>query len=237
MRTTLDEAEHAVRFFQREGAILEAVTDYASAALAEGAPVLLAMSTANGVGVVARLLRRGHKDARARVTLLDSEVVASTMRAEDGVAAAFRQHVEPAVGAARGRSSRPLRLYGDVVNVLWRRGAQEQAIELEGLWEGLARRDGGVRLLCGYRLDLLNGRCLDLVERHDAVHASEHLAGLEGRIENVLRRVLGDELEAVRAVVAAEARLASLPFAQAALMWIGRNRPALAGRVAAHLAA
>jgi anti-sigma regulatory factor (Ser/Thr protein kinase) len=46
---------------------------------------------------------------------------------------------------------RPVRAYGEMVSVLWERGDVTAAIELEDLWNDLAR-DSRFSLLCGYRV-------------------------------------------------------------------------------------
>jgi hypothetical protein len=54
-----------------------------------------------------------------------------------------------------GRAERTLaRAYGEMVNVLWRDGREEAAIQLEILWNRLARRYP-FALLCGYSMELI----------------------------------------------------------------------------------
>jgi hypothetical protein len=63
----------------------------------------------------------------------------------------FDQIVGEAVRNLRMRG--PLRIYGEVVDILWARGQRDIAVGLEGLWNRL-RRKVDVELLCGYDIDI-----------------------------------------------------------------------------------
>jgi hypothetical protein len=53
--------------------------------------------------------------------------------------------------ASRARPKRFLRAYGEMVDVLWRRGNRRAAIAVEGLWNELAR-EHAFSLLCAYAM-------------------------------------------------------------------------------------
>lgn len=234
MLISSSDSDHSVHFYKRDGEAVDAVSDYVAAGLDRGEPALVASTSANGAAVVSRLLRRGYKEARERVTLLDSESIAEEMRGgQKAVVSGFKGLVEPAVKAAAVKRKR-LRVYGDIVNVLWRRGYENRAIQLEELWSALIRKEN-LRLLCGYRLDWLDCRCMDIAAVHDAVQPSADFAGLEGRVEAALSRVLGDQVRMVRSLVASDRRLRRLPPGQGALLWVGRHMPTIAEKIAARL--
>jgi hypothetical protein len=53
--------------------------------------------------------------------------------------------------ACRGRLDCTIRIYGEMVDVLWKNGQQEAAIDLEMLWNQLAITHA-FSLLCGYAM-------------------------------------------------------------------------------------
>ena len=52
-------------------------------------------------------------------------------------------------GVSRGRGACTVRIFGQMVDVLWQRGERDAAIRLEMLWNQLARTEA-FSLLCGY---------------------------------------------------------------------------------------
>ena len=62
--------------------------------------------------------------------------------------ASFEAEVGQVIRAA-GAGGRPVRLYGEMVALLWEAGQLNAALELEGLWNDLAR-DIPFGLYCGY---------------------------------------------------------------------------------------
>ena len=69
--------------------------------------------------------------------------------------AAFDTQVRPAILAA-GEASGPVRVYGEVVALLWAAGHVNAALELEGLWNELGR-EIPFSLFCGYPRELVQG--------------------------------------------------------------------------------
>ena len=64
----------------------------------------------------------------------------------------FQRHVGALMEqTVRGRGRTPLRAYGEMVDVLWRRGQADAAIRLEVLWNDLATMHS-FSLLCGYAI-------------------------------------------------------------------------------------
>ena len=64
-----------------------------------------------------------------------------------------------------------VRAYGEMVNLLWRDGKAQQAIELEQLWNELASKYS-FALLCAYATDSLDPADLTGIERICAVHSA-----------------------------------------------------------------
>lgn len=93
-------------------------------------------------------------------------------------AVAFRATVGDLIRSAAG-DERPVRIYGEMVALLWERGLANQAIELETMWESLAE-DLPFALLCGYPSSMVldhsdPSRVNEVIESHprSAVRAFE----------------------------------------------------------------
>jgi len=140
--------------------------------------------------------------------------------------------------AQRGGHRKPVRVFGEMVDLLARRGRDEAALAVEELWDGLVRRRG-ISLLCAYRLDLFDAeterRVLPGVYRaHDRVEPAPDPARLEHAVAHALDEALGpEEAERVRRLAVDAPRDAHVPVAQLALLWVSARMPAAAERILA----
>jgi anti-sigma regulatory factor (Ser/Thr protein kinase) len=83
---------------------------------------------------------------------------------------AFRELTRPLMLAAdNGR--RPIRAYGEMVNVLWDSGDVRGAIELERLWNEL-QREFDFSLLCAYRSETVGSARRQALEQVCGLHSS-----------------------------------------------------------------
>jgi hypothetical protein len=82
--------------------------------------------------------------------------------------------------ACRGRSDCTIRVYGEMVDVLWKNGQQEAAIQLEMLWNQLANTEA-FSLLCGYAM----GHFYKDANIQDICHQHTHVVAADGRMSAV----------------------------------------------------
>jgi hypothetical protein len=130
------------------------------------------------------------------------------------------------------------RIFGEMVDLLSKRGQQAAAIALEVLWNALAveRR---FALLCGYELDVFDreaqtGALPDVCRLHSHVRPARHYARFARAVDSALDEVLGrDEAGKIYVLLAAEIRAARVPLAQLILMWVSENMPALSSSILA----
>lgn len=148
---------HAVRFYQDAASLADLVCAFVGDGLKEGEPAVLIATaehteffrkcfTARGVDVGAVI-------ASGSLTLLDADHTLS-MFMRDGVpmAKAFVDAISPTLRFAASRHpGRAIRAYGEMVDVLWRKGQTAAAIRLETLWNDLGRSHE-FKLLCGYAM-------------------------------------------------------------------------------------
>ncbi|HLH15003.1 MAG TPA: MEDS domain-containing protein [Solirubrobacteraceae bacterium] len=153
--------EHVVQFYERDAELLAAVGPYLSAAIHAGETVI-AIATPEHLDAFAQLLERDGIDlARARaggryLPLDAREIKARIVRDGELDRDAFHEIVGGLMRAA-SRSGRAICAYGEIVAVLWQEGHVLTAIELERLWNELARR-WTFSLYCAYPVTVADER-------------------------------------------------------------------------------
>lgn len=129
------------------------------------------------------------------------------------------------------------RAFGEMVDVLCRRGMREAAVSLEELWNSLAW-SRSFALLCGYELDVFDAELQrnllpDICRTHTHVHPAGDSRRLAVAIENALRRVLGAHEAQKIATLVADQHDERVPPAQRTLMWVSSHLPADADEILA----
>jgi hypothetical protein len=120
---------------------------------------------------------------------------------------------------------RTIRAFGEMVDVLWRRGQQEGAIALEELWNDLARTRS-FALLCGYHLDIFEPEVQrealpEVFRMHSHTRTVEEPSRLAAAVDRAMAEVVGPVRAArIYLDVAEHVPQGSLPRAQAVLSWL-----------------
>jgi PAS domain S-box-containing protein len=147
---------HAVQFYDSDAFLAEAVANFLSIGLQQGEPALVIATEAHRSAFRAALAERGHLVdvliASEQLTLLDAEAMLATFMVAG-------QPDEERFGVTMGSileraalRNVTLRAYGEMVDVLSRRGQADAAVRLEELWNEIARVFD-FRLLCAYAMD------------------------------------------------------------------------------------
>ena len=144
---------HVVQFYAQDWELAAGAGQYLADALAEGCTVVVVATPAHrqafesylaGAAVdVAGAQADGRYRAIDAAALLHRFAVAGEVDA-----ASFEAEVGHVIRAA-GAAGCPVRVYGEMVALLWEAGQLNAALELEGLWNELAR-DIAFGLYCGY---------------------------------------------------------------------------------------
>lgn len=152
---------HAVQFYGHEASLFTNVAAFISEGLAEGQPAIVVATPTHTPRIFERLRDRsvdvdGARRSGELVVLDAHETLALFIRDGWPDATAFEANVGSLMDRVfAGRPGRTLaRAYGEMVNVLWKDGREEAAIQLEILWNRLARRYP-FALLCGYSMELI----------------------------------------------------------------------------------
>jgi hypothetical protein len=150
---------HAVQFYGNdEDSLFTTVAGFLSQGLIEEQPAIVIATPLHAAAILKHLKGRLIDVEKAQqlgdLVVLDAEkTLARFMIGDKPDAALFERSVGRLIaGLLKGRPSRALiRAYGEMVDVLWKEGREEAALQLELLWNRLAGRYG-FALLCGYAM-------------------------------------------------------------------------------------
>ena len=149
-------SEHTVQFFETRPALCGAVCRFACDALSAGDDALLIVVPEHRSQILDGLSARGLdvKEAlsNGQLVLQDAQETLDGFMVR-GVPDAER-FIERVSGLLERRSGpgRGLKVYGEMVSVLWGTSQRHAALELESLWNILATAHP-ISLLCGYLVD------------------------------------------------------------------------------------
>ena len=151
------EHRHAVQFYTDDTELYRTVAAFIAEGLVNGQPAVTIM-TGDHAANVEQVLRTKFIDiGEARrlgdLVMLDAEeTLNSFMVGGMPDERLFKRNIGVVIEQAqRGRENVSVRAYGEMVDVLWRKGQSAAAVRLEVLWNELAS-DYSFALLCGYSM-------------------------------------------------------------------------------------
>ena len=153
----LPASSHSVQFYEDEEFLSTAVAEFLAVGLTVGQPIVVIATEPHRTAFVRRLTGEGFDvDAalsRGQLTLLDAqETLSSFMVGATPDPDRFNAAIVPVLERAMARVGHTaLRLYGEMVDVLWKEGNTDGAIRLEELWNDLGTRYT-FSLLCAYAM-------------------------------------------------------------------------------------
>ena len=152
--------EHVVQFYERDDDLVATVAPYLLAALLrDEVAVVIAVEphlAAFEAALQAAGLDLSELARRRRYLALDATVTLSLLRPEGWL---DRDRFDSVVGGTLrrlGADGRPIRVYGDMVGILWEAGDVPAAVELEILWTDLGQ-EIAFSLLCAYQGAYVSG--------------------------------------------------------------------------------
>jgi hypothetical protein len=232
-------AEHAVQVYDELGELAASVARFVGAGVRSGEPALVIATRDHWRVFAGALEDRGQRpdelQRRGLLTVCDAdETLDSFIDGDLPSPERFEQVVGGIVDeVAAGFPHKTIRAFGEMVDILWRRGDESAAIALEELWNELAatRR---FALLCGYHLDIFDvatqRSALPAIFRvHSHPRPVADTSRLAAAVDKALAEVVGPfEAGEIYLHVAEQVPRGALPRAQAVLMWLSEQRPASA---------
>lgn len=177
---------HAVRFYENDKSLAHIVAQFLSDGLAAGSPAIIVATPAQRGAFVRELAARSLDIVQLQrsddLILLDAQdTLATFMTNGRPVAEAFTKSMcEVIRKACRGRAHCTVRIYGQMVDLLWKAGEREAAIRLEMLWNQLANTEA-FSLLCGYAMGhFYKDAHIDEICRHHT-----HVVSADGEVAAV----------------------------------------------------
>ena len=235
-------ADHAVQVYLDLDELAASVGRFLAAGFAAGEPALVVATPDHRRAFEAELERHGLQadelQEQGLLTWHDAdEVLAACLDGELPSAGRFDEVVGAIVDDVAHRfPDTTVRAFGEMVDLLFRRGRQQAAVALEELWNGLleTRR---FALLCAYQLDVFDletqtSALPEIVRAHTHPHPVADAPRLSAAVHETLTEVVGAQAAArIYLTVAEEVPRTALPRAQAVLMWLSGHQPATAQRV------
>jgi hypothetical protein len=221
--------EHRVVVDTDEALVAGVVADHLGAGLACGAGAVVIATSTHTRGFTRRLVAAGvdvdHAITTRRLLFLDAERTLARLMVDgrpDG--AAFRRAIAEAVQHVCADGDRPVRFYGEMVDLL---GPDrfDAAMELEQLWNAVLAEAPRWSLLCGYRLDALDRQAHGVLGRIARCHSRLLTVSAPERFEAAVDRAyaevfgVGGDVTVLRELmVARQPRPRTVPPAYAALL-------------------
>jgi hypothetical protein len=148
--------EHFVQFYRTDDYLVECLAAYLAKGIWAGDKVIVVATPEHRIALEKRLRMKNVDVASNTVSgqylALDAQEVLSKFMVNGRPdPTAFRGTVGDLVRKAT-KGGRPLRAFGEMVALLWAQDNREAAIELEELWNDLAR-DYAFALYCAYPAD------------------------------------------------------------------------------------
>ena len=146
---------HAVKFYRDDTALGRTVAEFLAPGLRERWPAIVIATPDHRALIVSELQRLDvdvpQLEADGDLQILDADRLLSRfMVGAEPDPAAFHDTVNALIDrACKGRRPCPVRAYGEMVDLLWKRANPTGAIKLEMLWNQVATH-AEFSLLCGY---------------------------------------------------------------------------------------
>jgi hypothetical protein len=226
--------DHIVQVYQDEDFLDEAVSEYMRPGLDAGEAAILIAVPEHRTRFASLA---GERVQHGQIVLLDADETLGTFM-RDGMPdwQAFHEIVGGAIAGLRLEYP-AVRAYGEMVDVLWRRGNREAAIRLEEHWNELMKLQT-FSLFCAYRMDPLDaGSYGGALERicgcHTHLIPTRDCERFDEAVAQATRDALDESLASALLAFASSRPGAAMPFGQATLLWLKQNMPLTAEKVLA----
>jgi len=168
---------HTVQFYETDEALYSLASAFIAEGLASGDRVVVVATEEHRREFAAKLRAKRIVYEDDRLLMLDAEqMLSSFMLGTMPDARRFNDNIGGALRKQLNGGDAKLRIYGEMVDVLWRDGNAEAALRLEDLWNDI-EKEIPFSLLCAYSLDRFFGECEaagfeSICRRHDQVMPS-----------------------------------------------------------------
>jgi hypothetical protein len=235
--------DHIVQLYQNQDFLNYAVCRFVGAGLSKGEGIILVPTLTHWNAIRPRLEDEGvdvHAvQERGQLTVVDAdECLPRFMRDAMPDSPVFNAVFGDVVGQARaGGSYQKVRVWGEMVGVLWEHGDVAASMNLEDLFDQLGKKRD-IAIFCSFLMDNFNGdvhahMLPRLGTNHSHLIPVEDYARLERAVADALRETVGpDEARVLEGRLLSHYRPPfNMPRAQALLLALRQLLPAVADPV------
>jgi signal transduction histidine kinase/ActR/RegA family two-component response regulator len=156
----MSESEHFVQFYETDGFLLDSLSGFVGIGLAEGDACIVVATEAHRQGLEERLEACGLDLAAARASgqyvPADAAETLSKFMVDGSPSPELYAEVIGNLFARASEGGRRVRIFGEMVALLWAEGNRDGALRLEGLWNELGKARA-FSLFCAYPMNDLGG--------------------------------------------------------------------------------
>jgi hypothetical protein len=233
--------DHLVQVYREPVELAESVAAFFGAGFDVGQPAVAVVTAAHWPVMAERLEKRGWDvgklEAEGALHVRDADETLAALSDRRGpVLRKFNDVVGSLLDLAAGGGGRRVRAFGEMVDILVRRGERIEADTLERYWNELGEKKD-FTLLCGYKVDLFDLQAqISLLPQVYRSHTHVLPAADAERMELAVGRALADVLgadDAQKVYAQAVRDKESAPASHLALLWISAHMPRTAEEVLA----
>ena len=194
----MGETEHFVQFYEADAFLLNSLGEYTAAALKAGEAAIVVATGAHRDELEARLREQGLDVAAAagcgQLVLRDAAETLSKFMVDGSPDDALFDEIVGDLVARAGEGRPRVRIYGEMVALLWAEGNYDGAIRLEELWNDLQRKHA-FALFCAYPMQGFAGEgpgrgLSNVCTTHSRVIPAESYAALADTDERLREIIL-----------------------------------------------
>lgn len=232
---------HLVHTSADEESLIDGVCKFMGAGLRQD-EAAVAIATSVHIKELQRKLQQNSMDtdaviASGQLKLLDADELLATFMIDGSPDWALFESVASKIIDDSKIRHKKIRLYGEMVNILWQREEFRSAIVLEGFWNKLAKSHA-FTLLCGYSIDNLSQEAYEgplqcVCSAHTHFIPGQESALLEKAVTKAGQDILGPDYSKLLHTLKSRHYYESthMPPAQATLLFLRETMPQIAVQV------
>jgi signal transduction histidine kinase len=196
--SVMSETDHFVQFYEADAFLLNSLGEYTAAALKAGEAAIVVATGEHREGLEARLRDKGLEVTTAvecgQLVLRDAAEALSKFMVNGSPDPALFAEIIGDIIARAGEGRPRVRIYGEMVALLWAEGNYDGAIRLEELWNDLQNKHS-FSLFCAYPMDGFAGEgpgrgLLHVCTTHSRVIPAESYVALDDSDERLREIIL-----------------------------------------------
>jgi hypothetical protein len=232
---------HLAHTYVDEQFLVEGVCKFVASGLRQSEAALVIATPAHAAAFINKFEQDGLDTAAViksgQLKFIDADELLSSLML-DGAPdwKLFEATVSKIIGDLKTQHER-IRLYGEMVNILWQKEEFRSAIVLEGFWNRLAKTEA-FTLLCGYSIDNLSqdayeGPLQCVCNAHSHFIPGQEVELLDQAVTEAGQKILGADFSKLLHTLKSKHYYESthMPPAQATLLFLQETMPQIATKI------